>query len=297
MSANDDPLAELASERDPEDLVEVGVYPDARDASQHGLVVLACGQAYWLQPREEGFGLSVKAGVAEEMREQLRKFDRESVGWPPKPWRDVGAGKKLELFTPLCWALVAIASFRAQAEWAWWTERGAMDARAMAEGGEWWRAVTALFLHADAGHLTANLVSGVFAFAAVVTTLGIVRGWMAIGGAAAVGNLVVAAAHAGSDYRSLGASTAVFAALGVLVGRAVRVAMRVQRGRRWRAALLPLATGVAVLGLYGAGEQRVDVLAHVAGFGAGVIAGLIATSRRAWEGQARAERAEARAAE
>lgn len=295
MSTNDDSLAGLASERDPEDLVEVGLYPDARDASQHGLVVLACGQAYWLQPREGGFGLSVNAAVAEEVREQLRKFDRESVGWPPKPWRDVDGGRKLELFTPLGWALVTIASFRAQAEWAWWTERGALDARAMAEGGEWWRAVTALFLHADTGHLTANLVSGVFAFAAMVTTLGIVRGWAAISVAAVAGNLVVAAAHAGGEYRSLGASTAVFAALGVLVGRAVRMAMRVERGRRWRAALLPLATGVAVLGLYGAGELRVDVLAHVAGFGTGVVAGVIAVGGGG--GQASAARAEARAAE
>ncbi len=279
MATDDDPLAGLASERDPEDLVEVGVYPNAKDASQHGLVVLACGHAYWLQPKDGGFGLWVKAAAVDEVREQLRKFDRESAGWPPRPWIDAGMGRKLELFTPLCWALVTIASFRAQAEWGWWTERGVMDARAMGEGGEWWRAVTALFLHADAGHLTSNLVSGVFAFAAVVTTMGIARGWAAVGAAAVAGNLVVAWAHAGSDYRSLGASTAVFAALGVLVGRAVRVAVRAERRRRWRAALLPLATGAAVLGLYGAGEQRVDVLAHVAGFGAGVAAGVIAARR------------------
>jgi Uncharacterized membrane protein (homolog of Drosophila rhomboid) len=253
--------------------VEVGVYPDAKDASQHGLVVLACGQAYWLQPKEGGFGLWVNAAVAEEVREQLRKYDRESVGWPPRAWVAVEATRRLELFTPLCWALATIASFGAQGEWAWWMERGVLDARAVIEGGEWWRVATALFLHGDAGHLTSNLVSGIFAFAAVVTTLGIARGWAAIGAAAVAGNVAMVWIHAGSAYRSLGASTAVFAALGVLVGRAVRVAMRTERARWWRAALLPLATGVAVLGLYGAGEQRVDVLAHVAGFGAGVVAG------------------------
>ncbi len=274
--ATDEAVTDLASEREPGDLVEVGVYPDAKDASQHGLVVLACGHAYWLQPKDGRFGLWVNAAAADEVVEQLRKFDDESAGWPPRPWIDAGGGRKLELFTPLCWALAAIASFRAQAEWGWWTERGVMDARAIWEGGEWWRVVTALFLHGDAGHLTSNLVGGVFAFAAVVTTMGIARGWAAIGTAAVAGNLVVVWAHAGSDYRSLGASTAVFAALGVLVGRAVRMAMRGERRRRWRAALLPLATGVAVLGLYGAGEQRVDVLAHVAGFGAGVVAGFVA---------------------
>lgn len=278
MAMENDPMMRLASERDPEDLVEVGMYPNAKDASQHGLVVLACGHAYWLQPKDGGFGLWVNAAAVDEVREQLRQFDRESAGWPPRPWGEAGAGRRLELFTPLCWALAVIASFRAQTEWSWWTERGAMDARAMWEGGEWWRAVTALFLHADAGHLMSNLVSGVFAFAAVVTTMGIARGWAAMGAAAVAGNLVVACAHAESDYRSLGASTAVFAALGVLVGRAVRVAMQVERKRRWRAALLPLATGVAVLGLYGAGEQRVDVLAHVAGFVAGILAGFVAAS-------------------
>lgn len=270
-----DVSAENASERDPEDLVEVGVYSNSKDASQHGLVVLARGHAYWLQPKAEGFGLWVNAAVAEDVREQLRKFDRESAGWPPRAWMDAGARRKLELFTPLCWALMAIGSFRAQWEWPAWVERGALEARAVVEGGEWWRAATALFLHADAGHLTSNLISGVFAFAAVVTTMGIVRGWVAIWVAAIVGNLAVAWMNAGSDYRSVGASTAVFAALGVLVGRSVRVAMRAERARRWRAALLPLATGVAVLGLYGAGEQRVDVLAHVTGFVAGVVAGAV----------------------
>jgi membrane associated rhomboid family serine protease len=85
--------------------------------------------------------------------------------------------------------------------------------------------------------------------------------------------------HAGV-YRSLGASTAVFGALGLLTGGAIRLVYRGNHPFRWRSLFVPVAAGLTVLGLYGAGDQRVDVVAHVTGFAAGLILGFCGTSRK-----------------
>jgi len=42
---------------------------------------------------------------------------------------------------------------------------------------------------------------------------------------------------------------------------------------RWRAVFVPLAAGLTLLGLFGAGDLRIDVGAHVTGFTAGLVLG------------------------
>ena len=162
-------------------------------------------------------------------------------------------------------------------------EAGALDSQALFDRGEWWRVATALFLHADLGHLFANVVSGFFVFSAMTSTMGRRRGWLLLALAAAAGNLAVAAINYPGPYRSIGASTAVFAGLGLLTGRAVRV-LRGGNGRlRWRAVFVPLAAGVTLLGLFGAGGLRTDVVAHVTGFAAGLVLGISAGNNAAQE--------------
>jgi membrane associated rhomboid family serine protease len=119
----------------------------------------------------------------------------------------------------------------------------------------------------------ANAVSGFFVFSAVVSTMGRLRGWLLLALAAAAGNLAVAALNYPGPYRSIGASTAVFAGLGLLTGRAVRVLCGENGQLRWRALLVPLAAGVTLLGLFGAGGLRTDVVAHATGFAAGLVLG------------------------
>jgi membrane associated rhomboid family serine protease len=104
--------------------------------------------------------------------------------------------------------------------------------------------------------------------------MGRLRGWLLLALAATAGNLAVAAVNYPGPYRSIGASTAVFAGLGLLTGRAIRV-LRGEGGRlRWRPVFVPLAAGVTLLGLFGAGDVRTDVVAHVTGFAAGLMLGV-----------------------
>jgi rhomboid protease GluP len=163
-----------------------------------------------------------------------------------------------------------LASFRVQLQRPDWVNAGAVDAAAVFERGEIWRLATALFLHADVGHLLSNLASGIFVFAAVTSTMGRRAGWVLITLAALAGNLATALARYPEPYISIGASTAIFAALGLLTGRAVRVAACSSAWRRWRAMFVPLAAGLTVLSLYGAGGVRIDVGAHLCGFAAGL---------------------------
>jgi membrane associated rhomboid family serine protease len=266
--------AEAAGASLPDDLVEAGVYCTAAEGFEHGLVVLALGEAYWLMASEGGYRLLVEAAVAEAVRDQLARFDRESTGWPPPPIEAPGRGRKGGMGTPLLWAWVVIGSFWAQAKWPGWSEAGALDAAAVFGRGDVWRAATALFLHSDVGHLVSNLGSGVLVFTAAIMTFGRRRGWLLLGVAAGAGNFLAAAMHAGTAYRSLGASTAVFAGLGLLTGRAIRVVARREQPHRWRTMIMPFAAGATVLGLFGAGDVHIDVLAHATGFGAGCVLGL-----------------------
>ncbi len=263
----------------PGDLAEAGVYRSAAEGFEHGLVVLSAGEPYWLLPSPEGFRLLVEPQEFERISRQLSLYDRESVGWPPPPPAP-GRTRRAELATPLLWALALMGAFWCQAAWPGrLEENGALDTQALFGRGEWWRPATALFLHADVGHLASNLLSGIFVFSAVLTTIGRRRGWLLLALASVAGNVVAAALNYPGPYRSLGASTAVFAGLGLLTGRAIGLARLDPRKGRWKAVLAPLAAGLALLGLFGAGGIEVDIGAHAAGFGAGLLLGFVAGNR------------------
>ncbi len=139
--------------------------------------------------------------------------------------------------------------------------------------GQWWRAVTALTLHVDAGHLLSNLLFGlVFGFM-VGRILGGGVGWLTIVAAGTFGNLANALVHDAS-HTSIGASTAVFGALGVMVAHSLRPQLSIPQNamRRWA----PLIGGVLVFGFTGIGGERTDVGAHLAGFLAGLMFGWLA---------------------
>jgi rhomboid protease GluP len=276
MSLSDPASPVLHESAPPTDLVEVGCYATAQAGFEHGLVVLALGRDYWLEPTPEGHRLYVEPASVPRVREHLSKFDRESTYWPPKP---IPAGDSArhptDLVTPLAWVAATLVAYDAQLSHPDWTQRGALDAAAMFDEGEVWRAATALFLHGDGGHLVSNVAIGFLLFAAVLKTFGRALGWVLVAGAAVLGNVVVAATNYPGPYRSLGASTAIFAGLGLLTGRALGIVGRSAHPHRGRELVVALGTGCTVFALYGmgGGAARVDIGAHLAGFLAGLVVG------------------------
>lgn len=162
-----------------------------------------------------------------------------------------------------------------------WLGAGRMDGgRLMA--GEWWRAVTALSLHADAAHLLGNIFFGAFFAYSVARYLGGGIGWLAILASGAMGNVLNGFA-AGTDHRSIGASTAVFAALGLLSAYLWRRGFRAGATKRERFA--PVIAGIGLLAFTGTGGENTDIGAHLFGFIAGFGSGLALARWGALKGQ------------
>ena len=151
-----------------------------------------------------------------------------------------------------------------------WLSLGAVSANAGA--GEWWRAVTALPLHLDLGHLLGNLLFGIGAGVLASRIFGPGLAWASILGAGATANFMEMLI-APLSFRSVGASTAVFAALGLLAGFAWR--QRLTLRERWLYRWAPLIAGISLLAWLGAGSAQVDVLGHLLGFLAGVALGWV----------------------
>ena len=153
-----------------------------------------------------------------------------------------------------------------------WHSVGAMKSQQVMSG-ELWRTVTALTLHVDLKHLLSNIVFGCFFGILVGRILGGGVAWLAIMLAGALGNGINALIRPG-EHTSIGASTAVFGALGMMVVHALQPRFRSveKRMRRWS----PLIAGAALLGFIGVGGERTDVVAHVTGFFSGMLFGWIA---------------------
>ncbi|MET0592106.1 MAG: rhomboid family intramembrane serine protease, partial [Polyangiaceae bacterium] len=140
--------------------------------------------------------------------------------------------------------------------------------------GEIWRTVTALTLHADTLHVLGNALTGSICMSAVNRRLGDGRGPLVVLLAGALGNYVNAVWHR-TGHLSIGASTAVFAAVGVLA--ATQLAVDRSDGKRpWLQRLAPVVGGLALLGMLGASPHS-DLLAHLFGLGAGLAVGLVTT--------------------
>lgn len=135
--------------------------------------------------------------------------------------------------------------------------------------GETYRAITALFLHSDARHLTGNM-AGLLIFCAPVLSLsGFGTGAFLILFAGTTGNLLNAWVHQ-TAHLSIGASTAIMGGAGFLSAHQMT---RHQRGSVFNT-LMPLSAGALLVGLFSQGENT-DIMAHFLGFASGFFSGLL----------------------
>jgi membrane associated rhomboid family serine protease len=141
--------------------------------------------------------------------------------------------------------------------------------------GEWWRLFTAQTLHASNYHLASNLLSGFFAFSLISFKMPLSRIAPFIVLAAAFANLETAFII--KDYRSLGFSSTVFAALGALATLEVRVLKKESLYRR----LVPWFAVFLLAVFLGVGDEtsKVDIPGHFFGLIMGAIAGFAPPQR------------------
>jgi rhomboid protease GluP len=264
---------------DEEEWVDVARFPSLDEAQENALVALAMGEAIRVDhgdvPGE--FELRVEPTAAPRVSEELREYAAEAEVKPPRPpmvsqsWSHHPAGA----FHYLVWAAVLLLVFRSQGQDPTLAERGVSSSIGLITHGEWWRPFTALFLHGDGGHIFGNLASGAVFGMLVSKSIGPWKGWALILLAGTLGNAITSAVTFPESFRSLGASTAVFGALGILSGIGIVENFREELRMPWMRVLAPLLAGLVLLGWLGgaAPGSGVDVFGHVFGFTSGVLAG------------------------
>ncbi len=138
--------------------------------------------------------------------------------------------------------------------------------------GELYRTVTALMLHSNAIHLVGNMAS-IALFGSIVCSLnGTGIGWLMILLSGMVGNYLNAMLY-GSGHLAVGASTAIFGAIGILAAQ--NFFIQYLKFNMKLKSLLPVAGGLGLLGFLGVGGANTDIMAHFFGFISGIIIGLI----------------------
>jgi membrane associated rhomboid family serine protease len=255
------------------------------DCDERLLLLESVGIAAVARRDVDTFGVWVAPEDAGRAYFELTRYGAENRPAPPPTRTPLHGGAVpsaclyvLVLF--VCGALAANGALGRD-----WLSAGALDGAAF-RNGEAWRAITALTLHADLAHLAANAGFGGLFGALAARVYGAGRAWLAVLAAATLAN-VLNGAWMPAGRISLGASTAVFAALGLLcvfpwpdLRRTARAGVR---GASIVAALVLLA-------LLGTGDERTDVAAHALGFGCGMLTGLalvrVHATRRLHDGTA-----------
>ncbi|MES2921962.1 MAG: rhomboid family intramembrane serine protease [Verrucomicrobiota bacterium] len=263
-----------------EEWVQVGHYPTLEQAYDHGLVILAMGESCQVTeaatPGE--FDLHAEALPAGRISVELDAYGKDAA-LPVARSPIAGEWTRHSPGWAYCgnWMIVLMAVFYWQGQDSTLVERAAASNVGLIERGEWWRPFTALFLHADLGHLVGNLLSGLVFGTLVSRMIGPLLGWALILGCGTLGNIVTSRLTYPEAFTSIGASSAVFAALGILSGLGVAETLRDRARLPWLRISAPFLAGLILLGWLGGGGghgTNTDVLGHVFGFSTGLVAGV-----------------------
>jgi len=244
--------------------------PRKSEIMEYSLMLASQGIRHWIEFDGDEYSVSLEekdAAVAADLIELYRSENRGFQDQDPVPVDlDLNLSPLAFLAVPtVCYFLVG---FDPAANWM--HSRGNADA-GLILSGEWWRCLTAATLHADDLHFMSNLVSGYFILNLLTHRLGMGTIMILATLGAGFTNYLVALAS-GGNHLSIGFSTVVFCALGMLA--AVETFFNPRRGDRSLRRLTPLISAFFVAVMVGLGE-RADVKAHFYGFGIGAALGML----------------------
>lgn len=244
-----------------------------RQACSDRALVLASFQIpYQIVDDASSCALVVPADYSARAMDQLIRYDEENPPYAPPVkntivYQDAAPGVLAYVIVVCVVAGLAARSMFGQD----WIAAGRIDG-VLVRSGELWRTITALTLHADLRHLAGNLLFGsLFGFFAG-RLLGPGVAWLTIVLAGASGNALNTLLLE-STHRAIGASTAVFAALGLIAGFVWRGKLMAQD--RWAYRVGPIVGGFALLMYTGTGGPNTDIGAHLMGFVCGMAGGML----------------------
>jgi len=247
------------------------VTPSRREAEDWTLVLAAAGISSKIEKTQSGWALVVEWRDEERATREITAFQEENRAVSESIAPGLEYGRSYAGFTIAACFLGFYFITGPRNPAITWFRLGSASAEAIL-AGEIWRAATALTLHADPPHVLGNAASCAVFVTALCRQLGPGLGSSMVLLAGAIGNVMNAFAH-GGHHTSIGASTAVFGAIGIMAGLQFTTRWRrvSRRPRPW----VPLAAGLALLAMLGTGENA-DVAAHLFGFVAGVPLGATA---------------------
>jgi len=253
--------------------------PKRRGLSQHraqlwALVLLSRYLEARVEYGENGWQVLVPEQDLDKACQELRLFIAENRDWPPlpPPSRPLVHNGLATISVLLLLATFHNVTTLDLTDWDLppvdWVGLGNAHASLILRG-EWWRTITSLTLHADWLHLMSNVAIGGIFVIFLCQELGSGLAWSLLLACGALGNLANAYVQLPS-HSAVGASTAIFAAVGAL-GALGMMHYRHHLRRRWP---LPVAAALALLALLGTEGKQTDLGAHLFGFLFGMILGL-----------------------
>ena len=257
-----------------EDLRVVFESSNRRSCADRALVLSAARIPYQMIEDGVSCAIIVPAEHSAAAAEQIRLYEEENPPVIPQPAKPIeyqdalpGIIAYVLIVCAVSW-LAGYSIFERN-----WFVVGRIDGE-LVRNGEWWRTITALTLHSGVRHLVGNLIFGTFFGLFAGRLLGSGIAWLTIVIAAACGNAANTLLLE-STHRSIGASTAVFAALGLVAGYVWRGRLMDQGS--WSNRYGPIVGGLALLMFTGTGDENTDVGAHLFGFVFGFAAGMLLT--------------------
>lgn len=258
----------------------IGRYRRIAAAREHGLVMAAREWPYWIERENREWQLLVEETNGEAALKELAIYENEEAARPAgRPRWFTEKIPKTSLFVA-GWMLSAFF-FIQSLKLPGWEERGVADSEAILQG-QWWRTITALTLHGDLAHLVANLATGLLFAMFLIPQLGSGVTWLAVLFTGMLGNAINAWGYRGEPHYSIGASTACFGALGLLMGLEFAARWLDPGSRnRWQL-IVPLGAGLGLLAFLGVGDEgkTIDYMAHCWGLIVGLAGGLVAQTIR-----------------
>jgi rhomboid protease GluP len=263
--------------------IEIYRCPTRGPCEERAFVLTAVGVPHEVSQSPEGFSLWVDLANLEQARDHLLHYQQERLPAPPvrrapvRLYEHAWVGSAVYVLVLLgVAAAIGLGWGRLDA-----FQAGELNA-ALVRHGQWWRAWTALTLHLDPAHIAANIGAGAWFGYLAGRLLGPGTAWALVVLGAGAANWLEAMLAA-AERRSVGASTAVFTALGLLAAYSWRE--RHQLNLRPAQRYGPLLAGLIMLGWLGTSGEHTDVMAHLLGFAVGgVLGALIAGARlqRLW---------------
>ena len=243
-----------------------------QSCADRALVLSSLQIPYQLVDDGASYALVVPAAYSAQAVNELQLYDEENPPVRPRPVRRADYQDPVPGLVGYVFVICIVAGMAGYSFFqSNWVVAGRVDGE-LIRNGELWRLFTALTLHSSIKHLLGNIVFGVFFGLFAGRLLGSGVAWLAIVLAAATGNALNTLLLE-SSHRSIGASTAVFAALGIVAGYVWRGKLMNQD--RWSNRYGPIVGGLALLMYTGTGGPNTDIGAHLLGFVCGFVAGMI----------------------